>query len=271
VSDSTYPFPLAIQTVLPQEIHNRGFREKLDLLQEWGFSGIELNIGRPEQIDPVELKSLLAEHGLKMTMFASGATAKAEGLSLSHEDGDVRATSVQRCKEFLDFAAEFGAGVIVGFLKGGVSQDRDAARDRFREAVGRVEVHARAMQVPLLIEATNRYESSAVNSLQDAADLILAYRNPYLRVLPDTFHMNIEESSMTGALVKHVALYDSLHISDNNRLFPGLGAIDFFAILRFLKEAGYAGSIAIEGNLRDSFQDDLRASMSVLRPMLLQL
>ena len=76
---------------------------------------------------------------------------------------------------------------------------------------------------------------------------------------------------MAGTLVKHMSLYDSLHISDNNRLFPGLGAIDFFALLRFLREAGYTGGIAIEGNLRGNFEDDLRASMSVLRPMLLQL
>ena len=76
---------------------------------------------------------------------------------------------------------------------------------------------------------------------------------------------------MTGSLTKHRALYDSLHISDNNRFFPGLGAIDFFAILRFLKESGYTGGIAIEGNLQHSFQADLKASMSVLRPMLLQL
>ena len=125
--------------------------------------------------------------------------------------------------------------------------------------------------MPLLVEATNRYESSAVNSLQDAADIIHAYQNPFLRVLPDTFHMNIEECSMTGSLIKHMALYDSLHISDNNRFFPGLGAIDFFAILRFLKESGYTGGIAIEGNLRGSFQEDLNASMSVLQPMLWQL
>ena len=101
------------------------------------MTGVELNITRPEQIDPLDLKSLLAEHGLVMTMFASGATAKAEGLSLSHESDEIRTASVQRCKVLLDFAAEFGAGVIVGFLKGGVSQDREGARARFREAVGR--------------------------------------------------------------------------------------------------------------------------------------
>jgi sugar phosphate isomerase/epimerase len=173
--------------------------------------------------------------------------------------------------QLIDFAAEFGAGIIVGFLKGGPGSDRDKATGRLRDSLRRLENHLRAKKVPLLVEATNRYESSVANSLQDAADLIEGFQNPYLRILPDTYHMNIEESSPFGALVKHASLYDSVHISDNNRYFPGLGALDFHGFLRFLREAGYQGGIAIEGNNRDGFEDDLRVSMGLLQPMLLQL
>jgi sugar phosphate isomerase/epimerase len=206
-----------------------------------------------------------------MTMFASGATAKAEGLSLSHLDDRVRSASIQRCRELIDFASELGAGLIVGFLKGGVRADPLSAGECFVDSLGRLEAHVRTREVPLLIEATNHYESAVANSLEDAAAAIQDFRNPYLRILPDTYHMNIEESSMHGALIRFRELYDSLHISDNNRLFPGLGGIDFLSLLRFLKEVGYTGGIAIEGNLRDSFEEDLRASMRLLRPMLLQL
>ena len=76
---------------------------------------------------------------------------------------------------------------------------------------------------------------------------------------------------MPGALVRYRALYESVHLSDNNRYFPGLGAIDFSAILRFLKEMGYRGGVAIEGNVRRGFAEDLRASMEILGPMLVQL
>ena len=43
------------------------------------------------------------------------------------------------------------------------------------------------------------------------------------------------------------------------------------AILRFLKEIGYRGGVAIEGNVREGFAEDLRASMQTLGPMLAQL
>ncbi len=241
MSELQYPFPLAIQTILPEDYRETSFRAKLELLQQFGFSGIELNMSRPEQVDPLDLKALLADHGLKMTMFASGATANAEGLSLSHEDERVRAASNQRCIEFLDLAAEYEAGVIAGFLKGPASADRSRARALFRDSLVQLEPHVRERQVPLLIEATNHYESSVANSLAEAAGFFDGFENPFLRILPDTYHMNIEECSMFGALVKYSDLYQSVHISDNNRFFPGLGAIDFYAILRFLKENRLCG------------------------------
>jgi D-psicose/D-tagatose/L-ribulose 3-epimerase len=265
-----YAFPLAIQTILPEEYRGVAFRQKLALLRELGFSGVELNVVCPEGVDPVDLRALLAEYGLEMTMFATGATAKAEGLSLSDPDEGIRLASIQRCAGLIDFASEFGAGVIVGFLKGGLSADREGARALFLDSLVRLDAHIRAKEVLLLIEATNRYESAVANTLHDAAGAIQALQNPFLRILPDTFHMNIEERNMFGSLARYWNLFDSLHLSDNNRFFPGLGAIDFFAVLRFLKDAGYSGRVAIEGNICDSFEDDLRASMSILRPMLLQ-
>ena len=269
MSSAEYPFPLSIQITLPEAYRERGFQRWLELLGEFGFSGVELNIAQPELVDPVDLRASLANHGLIMTMFASGATAKAEGLSLSHHDDQARSASIRRSRELVDYASEFGAGLIVGFLKGGVSADPLSARERFVDSLGRLEAHVRTREVPLLVEATNHYESSVANTLQDAAAAIQDFRNPYLRILPDTYHMNIEETSMLGALIRFRDLFDSLHISDNNRLFPGLGGIDFLSLLRFMKDVGYKGGIAIEGNLRDSFEGDLRASMSLLRPMLL--
>jgi len=268
MQDSKYGFPLAIQTTLPQDHGDPSFLQKLELLRQFGFSGVELNIVQPEQVDPVALRDLLGEFGLKMTMFATGGTAKAEGLSLSSLDEGVRQASVQRCMEFVDFAHELGAGVIVGYLKGGVSAEPERARVCFVDSLGEIEPHVRATEVPLLIEATNRYESAVANTLADTANLIRGFDNPYLRVLPDTFHMNIEERSLFGALIAQRRLYDSVHISDNNRFFPGLGGLDFRSILRFLWDSGFEGGVAIEGNVRDRFEQDLRASMQLLGPVL---
>ena len=265
-----YLFPLSIQLTLPEAYRkDEHFRQVLESLQQHGFSGVELNIVRLEQIDPQELKSFLYQFDLKMTMFASGAAAKASGLSLSSADEDLRARSIAGCEKFIEFVGQFDAGVIVGFLKGGPAQDREKARRAFQESLRAIAPRARELQVPVLIEATNRYEAAVANSLDDTFGLIAAVGgNPFIKMLPDTFHMNIEERDQFDALTRHAALYDSLHISDNNRHFPGFGAIRFDRIVDFLRDMGYRGGITIEGNIKEDLISDIRKTMKYLEPIL---
>ena len=65
-------------------------------------------------------------------------------------------------------------------------------------------------------------------------------------VMADTFHMNIEERSISGAILAHGNLLNHVHLSDSNRLAPGLGHIDFAEVLRALIEVDYEGSLAFE-------------------------
>jgi sugar phosphate isomerase/epimerase len=80
--------------------------------------------------------------------------------------------------------------------------------------------------------------------------------------------MNIEEADMLGTLKKSFARFRSLHLSDNNRHFPGFGAIDFGRIIACLRESGYQGRLAVEGNVRNDILGDLRVTMKYLAPLL---
>jgi D-psicose/D-tagatose/L-ribulose 3-epimerase len=265
-----YSYPLSIQLTLPDAYQReRSFLEVLEALESYGFSGVELNIVQPQRVDPEELKKLLDRFGLRLTMFASGAAAKAEGLSLSSPEERVVKKSVARCREFIRFAECFAAGVIIGFLKGTAVADLERLRSRFGNSLEEIAAPAREARVPILIEATNRYESAVANTLDDTYSLIAPFSgNPYVRMLPDTFHMNIEEKDQFGALKKYSSLFDSLHLSDNNRFFPGLGAIRFGELFRFLASIDYRGSIAIEGVISKDLLSDLRVSMAYLQPMI---
>ncbi len=261
-------YPLAVQVSLPENYRTLEdtrllFRE----LHGLGFSSVELNILHPERVDAQNLEDFLSDCGLTLSMFATGLTAKTEGLSLSHEDEALRSRSIQRCIEFIEFAAQFGAGIIVGFLKGKPATDLTKARALMTESLQAIAAAAEKYAVPVLVEATNRYESSVANALEDAVAL-LEPANTYLQVLPDTFHMNIEEADMYAALKKHSGYYTSIHLSDNNRYFPGFGAIDFPRFLAFLRDNGYQGGLAIEGNVHGELITDLRLSVDMLRPLM---
>lgn len=266
---SAYHFPLAIQTVLPENYRDDAqFQQQMRTLQELGFSGVELNMAHPNRFNRDDVISFLQDFDLKLTMFASGLTAKTYGLSLSSAKPAIRRSAIDKCREIIDFVAGSGAGIIFGFFKGGPVPDVQEARARFRDSISQLAPQAQEKQVNLLVEATNRYESSVANSLEDTAELIRDLQNPSLRILPDTFHMNIEEADQCAALTKYADYYDSVHISDNNRYFPGFGAIKFQEVINFLKTQGYAGGLAIEGNIKNNFIDDVKRSMEYLRPFL---
>jgi sugar phosphate isomerase/epimerase len=265
----TFNFPLSIQTVLPENYReNKEFQDNLRTLQHVGFYGVELNIARFDKTNFADIQDFLQEFDLTMTMFASGLTAKTEQLSLSSEDPAVRKRSVRRCQDMIDFVEGTGAGIIVGFLKGGVTQQKQHASDHFKETLQAISPYAADKQVKILIEATNRYESSVANSLEESAELIKDLDHQFMRILPDTFHINIEEADGFKALQTYSALYDSIHISDNNRFFPGFGAIKFEELFQFLKSQQFSGSLAIEGNIKESFVKDVTVSINYLKPLL---
>ena len=264
-----YRYFLAIQTRLPEDyLADAEFRRTLETLRRLGFDGVELNISDPDTVEPRRLKAYLAEFGLVLSMFASGLTAKTFNLSLATSDEARRKEAIGRTIRFLEFAHEFGAGVIAGYLKGAPQDSGPGARERLAASVVELAPIADRLKTPLLIEAVNRYESPVGHSLADTWDIARRAGSPFVWILPDTFHMNIEESNMRQAISAHQACFGSFHLSDNNRHFPGFGALDFGAIIGMLDEVGYQGKLAIEGNVRTSFIADVDVAMQCLGPHL---
>jgi sugar phosphate isomerase/epimerase len=268
VKKTTERFPLCIQTALPQNYRdNQRFISDLRVLRELGFYGVELNIADPGQADFADIRAFLGQYDLVFTNFATGLTAKRHALSLSSADSNVRQRSIAQCKGIIDQVSGSVEGIIVGFLKGPAVNDVNEARKRFADALAAIAPHAQTRSVRVLIEATNRYESSVANSLEETAHLIRELNNPFVRLLPDTFHMNIEEADGPAALKSCAGLYDSVHVSDNNRHFPGFGAFRFDDIITTLKDIGFEGPLGIEGNIKNSFSEDVRVSAAFLAPL----
>jgi len=58
--------------------------------------------------------------------------------------------------------------------------------------------------------------------------------------------MNIEESDILGAFRKCKGRIYDVHIADNNRFAPGMGTLDFRAIVETIKGIGYDGALTLE-------------------------
>jgi sugar phosphate isomerase/epimerase len=110
--------------------------------------------------------------------------------------------------------------------------------------------HAAREGVSLCLEPLNRYEDHMVNRLDQAVDLIRAVGLDSVRVLADTYHMNIEEDEPATAVTKAAPYLGHVQISDSNRFQPGAGHLDWAGLLGALSTIGYDGYLAVECRLR---------------------
>ena len=128
----------------------------------------------------------------------------------------------------------------------GEAEDREVLLDGLAE-LGQ---HAAREGATLALEPLNRYEDHMINRLDQAVELIRATGSRSVRVLADTYHMNIEEDEPTSALVRAADHLGHVQVSDSNRFQPGAGHLDWAALLGTLDAIGYDGWLAVECRLR---------------------
>jgi sugar phosphate isomerase/epimerase len=77
-------------------------------------------------------------------------------------------------------------------------------------------------------------------------ELMKKVNSPNMKLMPDVFHMNIEDASISGELSKYIDFISYIHLADSNRLAPGWGHIDFKDIFEKLTLLDYSGWLSIE-------------------------
>jgi sugar phosphate isomerase/epimerase len=151
-------------------------------------------------------------------------------------------------------------GGIRGRLIGPVGEWR-RLRKKGNEALASCVAYAEERGVTLLLEPINRYETNVMNTVEEGIALIAELGSEKVKLLLDTFHMNIEERSVAESIIMAGSRLEYVHFSDSNRLAPGWGHVDFSEILSILKEIHYNGPIGVE--VLPSPDDD-RASKQAL-------
>ncbi len=255
------PFPITFQTTFTQ---TNSFISTLETLNKLGFYGIEINLPNLDEISTTELKKVVSSNNLDITYLATGAYAKKRNLSLSSKNTHARQLAIDGCFENILYASELNAGIILGFFKSNPKNEAEQNSEAFTDSINRISDFAKKQNVNILIEATNRYESIVMNSISETTNFVQKLDKPNLSMLPDTFHMNIEETDFAQSLSDSKNYFSNIHFSDNNRLFPGLGAIDFKSYFDCLSSINYNGTIAIEGNVKSNICEELRTSAKYL-------
>ena len=216
-------------------------------IKELGYDAIELGIRNPMEIDADELKKLSEHFELPVAALGTGQAYVDEGISLTEEDEKIQSKAIDRIKSHIDLGERLHAPVIIGLMRGnpsksGIKEALSILKKNMTICLDYAEKHS----TRILLEPVNRYESSMINTLAEGVEFVKQFKSINLKVLMDTFHMNIEEADMVKSVEDAFAYIGHVHAADSNRLAPGQGHIDFDSIFKKLASNGYNGYISAE-------------------------
>jgi sugar phosphate isomerase/epimerase len=224
------------------------FEEKVQKAAQLGYRGIELMVRDPAFLDRSVLKAVVAASGLEVPQVVTGELFGADGLCLVTADKELRQRALARTRAVIELAAELGAMVNIGRLRGrlsflgGVADPWAVAAEQLREAIA----FAAREGVKITLEPLNRYETDFIYTAADGLQMIEMLGYPNVGLMLDTFHMNIEEPSLAAALRTAGDRLWHVHIADSHRRYPGSGHLDFDTIFSTLYELGYQGYVSAE-------------------------
>ncbi|MDY7080719.1 MAG: 5-keto-L-gluconate epimerase [Chloroflexota bacterium] len=248
---------LSTHTAQFQAVAFKGdFETNVAKIAGWGYDGVELAIRDPGLVDGDELARAVSAHGLSVPAIGTGQAWGEEGLSFTDPDPAVRAAAIERTQAHVPFAAQTGAIIIVGLLRGIVKpgvdhgQAMDWLVDALQQCCAAAQSFGSAQGKPhtvrIALEPICRYETTLINNVAQGLELVERVGADNMGLLLDTFHMNIEEPVIEESIRACGDRIFHFHVADSNRWYPGAGHLDFTSILDTLFATGYEGFVSGE-------------------------
>jgi D-psicose/D-tagatose/L-ribulose 3-epimerase len=235
-------------------------------VRAWGFDAIELPFETLFDWDPVRAAILLRDLGLSATTCAVMSGER----DLTTRDAAVTSATQTYLRGCVDAARVVGSAVVAGPIYAPVGRlwrmdapDRERAIDRLVEALRPVVEYAGDRGVALALEPLNRFETSLINTVDQALEVVERVDSPVLGICLDTFHMNIEEKDPSAAV--RIAGRRIAHVQacGTDRGAPGADQFDWSGFVGALAEAAYTGLVCIESFTVDN--DAIARAASIWR------
>lgn len=214
-----------------------------------GFDAIELPLENPGDWDADAAAAVLARYGLAPVVVG----AMAPGRNLVEASAPEIGATQDYLRGLVEVAATLGAGTVAGPFYAATGRtwpmDEDArARcyDQWRTNLAPVVREAAASGVKLAVEPLNRYETSLVNTVDQALDALEPLLGPGLGIALDSYHLNIEEQDISAAVARAGAHIAHVQVCGNDRGTVGADHFDWHGFLHALDLAGYAGPLCLE-------------------------
>jgi sugar phosphate isomerase/epimerase len=234
-----------IPDLFETEASFREFQSALKLLKRHGFSGVEVNLATTERTTLARIAKVIRAEELQLAAVGTGLLYLRRRYSFTDRNAARRRKAIASVNKLIEFASQHDAVVIIGMIRGGVSAG-SRNMPLLSQALVECDTAASEHGVRLALEAINRYETSRLNTAAEVGNIIHEQKLRSTGMLLDSFHMNIEEAFIEGAIREFHEEISHFHIADSNRLAPGHGHSDIEQQLKLLEELGYRGWASAE-------------------------
>lgn len=230
---------------------NADQKSYISKVKKLGFDILEIscamlkNISREEL---VEMREMARAEGVTLT--AGYGPGPSENLANSDEAVVKNAvafyTDILKKLEILDIHT-LGGGIYsywpVDYTK---PIDKEGDWKRSVKNVRTVGKIAQECGVDYCLEVLNRFEGYLLNTCAECRQFVEEVDVPAVKIMLDTFHMNIEEDSMTEAILLAGDRLGHFHVGENNRRLPGKGNLPWYQIGSALRAIGYDKNVVME-------------------------
>ena len=231
-----------------------------------GYDVIELPIEYVGQFEIERAGALARANGLGVSVCAVIAPGRDLLLPTERDEG---VAYLQAC---IDAAAQLGSPTVAGPFYSAVGRCwRSTAEERTRDVEQLAGVlrslgdYAADRGVELGVETLNRFETSFLNTTEQALELIEQVAHPAVGLALDLFHLGIEEKSPGDALRAAGPHLKHVQVAENDRGTPGTGHLPWEDVAAALRDIGYDGRVVIE-----TFSDRVEAiarAAAIWRPL----
>lgn len=193
-----------------------------------------------------ELKAVSDAEGIELTV--------GYGPSAAHNVGNplVQESALEWYRRLFDVMEQLGSTCIGGALYSywpvDFGKPLNKAEDwkRAVDGIQKLSELAKPHNIQLNLECLNRFENYLLNTAQEGVQFVKEVDCDNVWVMLDTFHMNIEETSISSAIRTAGSLLGHFHTGECNRMVPGKGRMPWREIGNALKDIGYQKRIVME-------------------------
>ena len=219
-------------------------------VKDCGFDILEISAGDLLSMNDAEIAEFRAlAKDLEIEITSNIGPPKDK--DVASKDPAVRKAGIQFLTDIMIQMEKLDSRALVGVINTYWPSDFDdldkpAIWARGVESVKTLAKTAYDLGIDYCLEVVNRFESSILNTAEEAVQFCKEVDVPSAKVLLDTFHMNIEEANIPDAFRYAGDYLGHVHIGEGNRNLPGTGSLPWNEIGRALRDIDFNGGVVME-------------------------